>query len=183
MFKRGNIVRFRCGFRGEKNDPCVGKLGVIEYSYGEKYGDGNINGGYSVLDMETGGSSAWWDEAYLEFVSEGSEEEVIKCETTARAFEEKARDLEYIKKIFKNKGKLTTHSLLTLFNEIGYQSSFVSNGEFFCLSQDWYTLCPIFKAIFDEDYEGMIEALKVFKEEYREKYTVKAIKLYNKINS
>ena len=174
MFKRGNIVRFRCGFRGEKNDPCVGKLGVIDH------GD---DGEYMVYDMETGSLSGWWYEEYLKFVSEGSEEEVIKCETTARASEEKARDLEYIKKIFKNKGKLTACSLLTLFNEIGYQSSFVSNGEFFCLSQDWYTLCPIFKAIFNEDYEGMIEALKVFKEEYREKYTVKAIKLYNKINS
>lgn len=174
MFKRGNVVRFRCGFRGEKNDPCVGKLGVIDH------GDDN---GYMVYDMETGSLSGWWYKGYLKFVSEGSEEEVIKCEMTARAFEEKARDLEYIKKIFKNKGKLSEISLLTLFNEIGYQSSFVSNGEFFCLSQDWYTLCPIFKAIFNEDYEGMIEALKVFKEEYREKYTVKAIKLYNKINS
>ena len=173
MFKRGNVVKFRCGFRGEKNDPCVGKLGVIDRGDDDEF---------MVYYMETGGLSGWWYGEYLEFVSEGGEEEVRKCETAARLFEEKARDLEYIKKIIKNKGKMTEYSVLTLFSEIGYKSSFVSNGEFFCLSQDWNTLRPIFKAIFDEDYEGMIEALKVFKEEYREEYTVKAIELYKKIN-
>ena len=40
-------------FRGNVNAYETNRLGVIEYSYGEKYGDGNINGGYRVLDMET----------------------------------------------------------------------------------------------------------------------------------
>ena len=57
MFKRGNIVKFKCGFWGDINSPKTGKLGVIEYSYGEKYGNGKIGGGYSVLDRETGSSS------------------------------------------------------------------------------------------------------------------------------
>ena len=79
MFKKGNIVRFKCGFWGDTNDPETGKLGVIEYSYGEKFGNGNIYGGYSVLDKETGGASSWWDEDKLEFVSEGSLDEIEKC--------------------------------------------------------------------------------------------------------
>ena len=78
MFKKGNIVRFKCGFWGDIKSPETGKLGVIEYSYGERYGNGEISGGYSVLDKETGASSAWWHDNYLEFVSDGSEEEIKK---------------------------------------------------------------------------------------------------------
>ena len=33
-----SFVRFKCGFWGDTNDPETGKLGVIEYSYGEKFG-------------------------------------------------------------------------------------------------------------------------------------------------
>ena len=54
MFKKGNIVRFKCGFWGDIKSSETGKLGIIEYSYGERYGNGEISGGYSVLDKETG---------------------------------------------------------------------------------------------------------------------------------
>ena len=97
MFKRGNIVKFKCGFWGDINSPKTGKLGVIEYSYGEKYGNGKICGGYSVLDRETGGSSSWWDEDKLEFVSEGSEYEIKKCKEIANIIKERNENLDYIK--------------------------------------------------------------------------------------
>ena len=175
MFKRGNIVRFRCGFRGEKNDPCVGKLGVIDH------GDDD---GYMVYDMETGSLSGWWYEGYLKFVSEGSEDEIKKCEEKAKIREDRDENLDYIKeKIVSGDLSLSATSILKLFHEIGYISPFERNGEYFCLSSDWNILYPIFVAIFNKDYNTMIEKQSIFQENCRDKYVANAIKFYNKVNN
>ena len=132
MFKRGNIVKFKCGFWGDTNSPETGRLGVIEYSYGEKYGNGEIGGGYSVLNKETGGSSAWWNDEYLEFVSEGSEDEIKKCKEIANTIKERNENLDYIKsEILKGNLNLAGTSILKLFHEINYISAFDINGECF----------------------------------------------------
>ena len=74
-YKPGNIVRknssYWGGTLGESQDE-VGELCVVQYSYGERYGNGECYGGYSIINMETGGSSAWWDENKLDFISDGS---------------------------------------------------------------------------------------------------------------
>lgn len=184
MFKRGNIVRFKCGYWGNSNSYETDRLGVIEYSYGEKYGNGECYGGYSVLDKETGDSSAWWDEDYLEFVSEGGEDEIKKCKEKAKFIEERNKDLNYIKEEMLNGNlKLSGSSILKLFHEIGYTSSYERNGERFCLSNDWGNLYLVFVAIFNKDYDSMINALNVFKEEYRDKYVANATNFYNRVNN
>lgn len=184
MFNRGNIVRFKCGFWGDKDSYETDRLGVIEYSYGEKYGNGECYGGYSVLDKETGGSSSWWDENYLEFISEGGEDEIKKCKEIAQTIKERNEDLDYIKEEMLNGNlMLSGSSILKLFHEIGYTSSFERNGEYFCLFSDWGNLCLVFVAIFNKDYDSMIKALNVFKEEHRDKYVANAIEFYNKVNN
>ena len=183
MLKRGNIVRFKCGFWGDENDPETNKLGVIEYSYGEKYGNGEIGGGYHVLDKETGCGSAWWHEDKLEFVSEGGEDEITKCKEIAETIKERNENITYIREeIIKGNLGLSGSSILTLFHEIGYTSPFERNGEYYCLASDWEMLHPIFVAVFNKNYDGMLESLNVFKEEYRKKYKTKAIEFYNKVN-
>lgn len=184
MLKRGSIVKFKCGFWGDVNAYETNRLGVIEYSYGEEYGDGTIYGGYSVLDMETGNSSAWWCEDYLEFISEGGEDEIKKCEEKAKIREDRDENLDYIKeKIVSGDLSLSATSILKLFHEIGYISPFERNGEYFCLSSDWKILCPIFVAIFNKDYNTMIEKQSIFQENCRDKYVANAIKFYNKVNN
>lgn len=183
MFGRGNIVRFKCGFWGDENSPETNKLGVIKYSYGERYGNGEVYGGYCVLDKETGCSSSWWDEDKLEFVSEGGEDEIAKCKEISKAINERNENLDYIKEeILKGNVNLSSGSILKLFHEIGYISPFERNGEFICLFSDWKALNYIFVAAFNKNYDAMIEALNVFREEYRENYKMKAIEFYNKIN-
>ena len=183
MFKRGNIVKFKCGFWGDINSPKTGKLGVIEYSYGEKYGNGKIGGGYSVLDRETGSSSSWWDEDKLEFVSEGSEGEIKKCKEIANIIKERNENLDYIKsEILKENLNLASSSILKLFHEIGYISAFERNGEYYALYADWETLSPIFVALFNKQYDIMVECMNVFNEEYRDKYKEMVIDFYNRIN-
>ena len=183
MFKRGNIVKFKCGFWGNINSPETGKLGVIEYSYGERYGNGDVYGGYSVLDKETGGSSSWWDEEKLEFVSEGSEDEIKKCKEIANTIKERNENLDYIKsEILKGNINLAGSSILKLFHEIGYTSAFERNGEYYALYSDWAALSPIFVSLFNKQYDIMIECLNVFKEECRDKYKEMVIDFYNRSN-
>lgn len=184
MLKKGNIVRFKCGFWGDPNAYETNRLGVIEYSYGERYGNGEVYGGYCVLDKETGSGSSWWDEDYLEFVSEGGEDEIKKCKEIAQTIKERNEDLDYIKEEMLNGNlMLSGSSILKLFHEIGYTSSFERNGEYFCLFSDWRNLCLVFVAIFNKDYDSMIKALNVFKEEHRDKYMANAIAFYNKVNN
>lgn len=97
MFIHGNIVRLKCGFWGEPDPYLTGRLGVIEYSYGEIYGTGECYGGYKVADIETGESSAWWDEDYLEFISDGSDEEVKKAKRIEinRAIKEREESIKH----------------------------------------------------------------------------------------
>lgn len=184
MFKKGNIVRFKCGFWGDTNAPETGKLGVIEYSYGEKYGNGEVNGGYSVLDKETGAPSSWWDEDKLEFVSDGGYEEIKKCHEIAKQIKSRNENLDYIKnEIVSGNTSLSGSSILKLFHEIGYKSAFERNGEFFILAEDWIALNQIFVALFNNEYDRMIECINSsFKEEYREKYIEKATEFFRRIN-
>ena len=183
MFKKGNIVRFKCGFWGDIKSSETGKLGVIEYSYGERYGNGEISGGYSVLDKETGASSAWWHDNYLEFVADGSEEEIKKCKEIAKRNKQKNENIDYIKEMILKDEDLGATSVLKLFHEIGYTSPFERNGEYFCLFDDWIALSPVFIALFNKQYDKMIECLNVFKEEYREIFKKNTIDFYNKVNS
>jgi len=184
MLRKGNIVKFKCGFWGDPNSYETGRLGVIEYSYGERYGNGETYGGYCVLDKETGGSSSWWNESYLEFVSEGGEDEIKKCKQIAQTIHERNENLDYIKgEILNGNLALSGSSILKLFHEIRYTSPFERNGEYVCLYSDWRKLYPLFAAIFNKDYNLMLEALNVFKEECRDKYTANATAFYNRVNT
>lgn len=184
MLKKGNIVKFKCGFWGDPVSYETGRLGVIEYSYGERYGNGEVYGGYCVLDKETGGGSSWWNEDYLEFVSEGGEDEIKKCKEIAQIIRERNENLDYIKEEMLNGNlMLSCSSILKLFHEIGFTSSFERNGEYFCLFNDWEALYPIFVAVFNKDYDSMIKALNVFREEYRDKYMANGTEFYNRVNA
>lgn len=187
-FNRGNIVKFTDTFwGGDLDEPKddIGKLGVIEYSYGERYGNGENDGEYSVIDLETGGSSAWWSENKLEFVSEGGEDVITECRNKYEKLNEMMSDLNWIKTNWdsvKNGASGTT--ILTLLNEIGYESSFKRNGEFFVLESNWITFFPIFDNVFNDNLEEAIKNIKnIFKHEYVENYKNNVITFYNKIHA
>ena len=78
---------------------------------------------------------------------------------------------------------LNPSSILKLFHEIGYTSSYERNGEYFYLLGDWENLYLVFVAIFNKDYDSMIKSLNVFKEERRDKYVANAIEFYNRVNN
>ena len=89
-------------------------------------------------------------------------------------------DLTYIKSIYPN---IAAVSWLKLFNEIGYNSSFNRNGEYYVLFNDIMVLKPIFDYVFDGDLDKAIECVPLcFKPECVKKYQDGVKNLYNRLS-
>ena len=86
-FKRGNLVKILVGHRiwtrhedgtiteRDIRPDWVGKQVIIDYNYFEKYGGvfEDSQDSYSIVFLENGSSSAWFNAIDLEFIEEGGE--------------------------------------------------------------------------------------------------------------
>ena len=182
-FKPGNIVKMIDTYwHGSLNESRkdIGKLFVIEYSYGEKYGNGKCYGGYSILSMENGSSSSWWDDSQLEFVEDGNIDLIDELKRKYEEIANQAKDIKWIKEHFSK--NLPTDSILTLFHKIGYNSAFDQNGEFYCLTMDWLSFYPAFLLLFGKEFDLMIKLLDGGNRKDRDKYLRNFTALYNEIH-
>lgn len=182
-FKPGNIVKMIDTYwHGSLNElrKDIGKLFVIEYSYGEKYGNGKCYGGYSILSMENGSSSSWWDDSQLEFVEDGNIDLIDELKRKYEEIANQAKDIKWIKEHFSK--NLPTDSILTLFHKIGYNSAFEQNGEFYCLTMDWLSFYPAFLLLFGKEFDLMIKLLDGGNRKDRDKYLRNFTALYNEIH-
>lgn len=182
-FKPGNIVKMIDTYwHGSLNESRkdIGKLFVIEYSYGEKYGNGKCYGGYSILSMENGSSSSWWDDSQLEFVEDGNIDLIDELKRKYEEIANQAKDIKWIKEHFSK--NLPTDSILTLFHKIGYNSVFEQNGEFYCLTMDWLSFYPAFLLLFGKEFDLMIKLLDGGNRKDRDKYLRNFTALYNEIH-
>lgn len=182
-FKPGNIVKMIDTYwHGSLNESRedIGKLFVIEYSYGEKYGNGKCYGGYSILSMEDGSSSSWWDDSQLEFVEDGSVDLIYELKRKYEEITNQTKDIKWIKEHFSE--SLPTNSILTLFHKIGYESAFERNGEFYCLTMDWLSFYPVFLLLFGKEFDLMIKFLDGGNRKDRDKYLRNFTALYNEIH-
>ena len=182
-FKPGNIVKMIDTYwHGSLNESRkdIGKLFVIEYSYGERFGNGKCYGGYSILSMENGSSSSWWDDSQLEFVEDGRVELIDELKRKYEEITNQAKDIKWIKEHFSK--NLPTDSILTLFHKIGYNSAFEQNGEFYCLAMDWLSFYPAFLLLFGKEFDLMIKLLDGGNRKDRDKYLRNFTALYNEIH-
>lgn len=182
-FKPGNIVKMIDTYwHGSLNESRkdIGKLFVIEYSYGEKYGNGKCYGGYSILSMENGSSSSWWDDSQLEFVEDGNIDLIDELKRKYEEIANQAKDIKWIKEHFSK--NLPTDSILTLFHKIGYNSAFEQNGEFYCLTMDLLSFYPAFLLLFGKEFDLMIKLLDGGNRKDRDKYLRNFTALYNEIH-
>lgn len=183
-FKPGNIVKMIDTYwHGSLNESRedIGKLFVIEYSYGERFGNGKCYGGYSILSMENGSSSSWCDDSQLEFVEDGSVDLIYELKRKYEEITNQTKDIKWIKEHFSE--SLPTDSILTLFHKIGYESAFERNGEFYCLTMDWLSFYPAFLLLFDKEFDLMIKLIETgTNEKYRDKYLRNFAALYNEIH-
>ena len=173
-FKRGNVCELLYGhimysFSDGKNEQTdmspedIGKKVIIEYSYAEEFGGDNTNS-YSVIFMDTGSSVAWKDENQLKFIEEGGEHLFKEAQKKRDADKKQNTDLKYILDNLES-GELSSESMLYLFKMLGFRSSFLTNGEFFCLFNDWAELHPVFVCI--KHAESLEDAEKLFKKGHK----------------
>ena len=130
-YKRGNLIKYN------------NKLAVVEYSCCEKYG-GSVDK-YSIIFLDNGNSTAWKTENELEFIEIGGE---YLIEQAKIAREKDVKHSTDLKHIVNNWSKIrecaNSDTILFLFSKIGFNSSFLRNGEYFFLYADWRTMIPIF---------------------------------------
>jgi len=149
----------------------LGKLYVIS----EVSGDDD----YEIRDLITGGHSAWWHNDQLEYVGRADKKIFKKLDAIQDKAHKRNISLKYIERNYPN---ISTDSWLELFKQIGYNSSFYKNGEYFILFAEIQTLKPIFDAIFEYDLEKAIEETnKAFKKGYREQYLNNIKQFFSKI--
>lgn len=181
-FKRGNVCELLYGHflysfsDGESiaqdlSPEDIGQKVIIEHSYAEEYGGDNTDS-YSVIFMETGNSVAWKDEKQLKFIEEGGEHLFEEAKKKSDAREKQDTDIKYISDHLEE-GNFSSTSILFLFDMLGFKSSFLRNGEFYCLFNDWANLHPVFLVI--KHAESLEDAKKVFLESARDKYNVEEV--------
>ena len=188
-FKRGNLVKVLVGHQiwsnkeGTKDISLddVGKTALIEYSYNDKYGGGNVND-YSIMWTDTGSTVAWKSTNELELIDEGGEHLFDECLAKREAISKANTD---IKQIVENwvakKGKLSSETILFLFDKIGYKSSFLRNGEFYALFADWGDLYPLFDVIMTAKIEQDVTG--ILKEECPADFRNKTVEFFNEVQS
>ena len=170
---KGDIVRMVDTYwHGDFCEPRddIGKLFVISGVTGSRY---------QIRSFEHGGRSSWWNDSQLEFVEHADDSIFEKLDKIESDFKKKQETLSFIKDNFPS---VSTISWLKLFDEIGYKSTFLTNGEYFVLYDDVNALYPLFKKIFDNDLNGALcELNNVFKEEFVDRYKETVTKFYNKL--
>jgi len=165
-FKRGNLVEVL----GE------GRKAIIEYSYAEEYGGSDVDS-YSIIWQDTGSSLAWKRTDELKLIDEGGEYLFDEAKKNRERISEQNTDISYIVSKL-DEGRLSSESILFLFDMFGHKTSFHRNGEFFILFSDWEQLHPVFLHI--KNAETLEDAESIFTEEGRNKYNIK--KVYDAFN-
>lgn len=188
-FKRGNLVKVLVGHQiwsskeGTKDisPDDVGKTALIEYSYNDKYGGGNVND-YSIMWTDTGSTVAWKSTNELELIEEGGEHLFAECLAKREAISKANTDIKQIVENWVAKeGKLSSETILFLFDKIGYKSSFLRNGEFYALFADWGDLYPLFDVIMTAKIEQDVTG--ILKEECPADFRNKIVEFFNEVQS
>ncbi len=139
---------------------------------------------WSIRYMDNGSSMAWFTPTEESFIRHEDESIFQELDKKYEEMKSKHQDLSYIKSvILTEKGEFSSHSVLVLFEEIDFPTSFLRNGEYFALWYEFDIFLPAFKAVFNKDLYGAYDHLeKIITEEYIEKYKNSFKKLYNKVN-
>lgn len=159
-FKKYDIVKVIKPFwEHDKTDKRLNKEAIIT----------EVNGGYELTFFEGFGISAWWNDYQLSFVREGNEDIAKAAKQEIERKISQQQSWKWIKEHWSDE-TISTATILFLLREIGYQSAFVQNGEYYALFMDFRVIYPIFKCIFEDRLnEAFTLAEKIFKPESQEK--------------
>lgn len=188
-FKRGNKVKVLFGHpiwsnKEGTSDMCpeeVGQEALIVGSYADQYGGSNRKD-YTIMFCETGSETSWKSESQLELIDEGGEHLFAEAKAKREMISKNNTDLNQIVKTWTEKeGKLSSETILFLFDKIGYKSSFLRNGEFYALFNSWANLYPLFDVIMTAKIEQ--EVTGILKEECPADFRNKIVEFFNEVQS
>lgn len=189
-FKRGNLVKILVGHqiwecRKEEvktfdiSPEDVGRTAIIKGAYNDLYGGGNTDD-YSIIWMDTGNEEAWKHERELELVDEGGEHLFIVAETNKKVLSDANTNLTLIVKNWEvNKGKISSETVLFLFDKIGHKTSFLQNGEYFVLFNEWTNIFPLIDVIMV--VKDVSDVIFLLKEGCPDKIKNKIIDFFNEV--
>jgi len=180
-FKRGNKVKVLFGHPiwGSKTGVTdispeeVGQEALIVGSYADQFG-GDDRENYTIMFCETGNEVSWKSEDQLELIDKGGEHLFKEAKKNRKRISRQNKDIKYINSKL-DEGKLSSESILLLFDMLGHNTSFHKNGEFFVLFSDWAILHPVFVHI--KNAKTLKESKSIFTKEGLHKYNVE--KIYN----
>lgn len=169
-FKRGNLVRIAKNLGSMMSHFDNDKDAIIVGSYADQFGGDNTKS-YTLMFVDTGGKCSWYQEHQLTLIDEGGEHLFEQAEKNRKCISEQDTNLSYI--LSNLDGGLSSESILLLFDMLGYNTSFHSNGEYFVLFSDWYKLYPVFAHI--KNSKTLEEAKSGFTKEGQEKFNVEKV--------
>jgi hypothetical protein len=170
-FKRGNLVHIAKNLGSMMSHFENDKDAIIVGSYADRYGGSNTNS-YTVMFTDTGGQSSWYEEHQLTLINEGGEHLFEEANKNKERISKQNTDITYIASKI-DEGSLSSESILLLFEMLGHNTSFHSNGEFFVLFSEWQQLHPIFVHI--KNAETLEEAQSIFTEKGRSNYNIQKV--------
>lgn len=188
-FKRGNLVKVLVGHQVwtkeqgviDISQEDIGRTAIIEGSYADLFG-GNNRGDYSIIWMDTGGSVAWKSNNELELINEGGEHLFAEAKANKEAISKANTDIKQIVENWAAKeGKLSSETILFLFDRIDYNCSFLLNGEYYALFDSWAKLYPLFDVIMTAKIEQ--DVIGVLKEECPTDFRNKIVEFFNEVQS
>ena len=170
--KVGDVVK-------KVNTYWYGRLNESRDDIGELYVISKADGAYEIRSLETGGASAWWHDDQLEFVRHEDETIFKKLDKIENDLRNKHNDLSFILNNYPN---IPVTSWLKLFDEIGYSSPFLRNGEYFVLFDDIDVLKPLFTKLFNKELDGALKMVEeIFYQKFYDKYKENIKNFYKKI--
>jgi len=141
-FNRGNLVRIAKDLGQSMSHFENDKEVIIVGSYADQYG-GSDRTSYTVMFPDNGNTSSWYNEHQLTLVDIGGEHLITEAKKRREEVSKQNKDLNLIIKNWeKNEWKLSSETILFLFDKIGYKTSFLRNGEYFILFADWHDVYP-----------------------------------------
>lgn len=187
-FKRGNKVKVLFGHPIWSNkegttDMCpeeVGQEALIVGSYADQYGGSNHKD-YTIMFCETGSETSWKSENQLELIDEGGEHLFAEAKANREKISKANTDLKQIKENWVEKqGKLSSETILFLFDKIGHKSAFLRNGELYALFADWSELYPLFDVIMTAKNEQ--DVTRILNDKCPDDFRNKIVGLFNEVN-
>jgi len=141
-FKRGNLVHVDKELGSMMTHFENDKDAIIVGSYADQFG-GNNTKSYTLIFLDDGCEVSWYEEHQLTLIDEGGEHLFEEAKATREKIRKQDTDINYILEHL-DLGRLSSESILMLFDVIGFKTLFHKSGEFFVLFDEWCFMHPLF---------------------------------------